>query len=66
MTTSYSSLCLDRQQLTLVEVRSERGSAPDVPMQNYGSLRYRFPAVLPQMPLQLIKTKNPEQRVWNA
>ncbi|NXJ06859.1 VIT2 protein, partial [Odontophorus gujanensis] len=52
-----------RQQLTLLEVRSERGGAPDVPMQSYGSLHYRFPAVLPQMPLQLIKTKNPEQRI---
>ncbi|KAM6343169.1 vitellogenin-2-like [Alca torda] len=52
-----------RQQLTLLEVRSERGSAPDVSMQNYGSLRYQFPSVLPQMPLQLIKTKNPEQRI---
>ncbi|NXV85687.1 VIT2 protein, partial [Calonectris borealis] len=52
-----------RQQLTLLEVRSERGSAPDISMQSYGSLRYHFPSVLPQMPLQLIKTKNPEQRI---
>uniref|UniRef100_A0A8C2T9M1 Vitellogenin-2 n=1 Tax=Coturnix japonica TaxID=93934 RepID=A0A8C2T9M1_COTJA len=52
-----------RQQLTLLEVRSERSSAPDVPMQSYGGLRYHFPAVLPQMPLQLIRTKNPEQRI---
>ncbi|KAM6396382.1 vitellogenin-2-like [Pluvialis apricaria] len=52
-----------RQQLTLLEVRSERGSAPDISMQSYGSLRYQFPSVLPQMPLQLIKMKNPEQRI---
>nr|AAL01527.1 vitellogenin [Larus argentatus] len=52
-----------RQQLALLEVRSERGSTPDISMQNYGSLRYQFPSVLPQMPLQLIKTKNPEQRI---
>uniref|UniRef100_A0A8B9EU46 Phosvitin n=1 Tax=Anser cygnoides TaxID=8845 RepID=A0A8B9EU46_ANSCY len=52
-----------RQQLTLLEVRSERGSAPGIPMQSYGSLRYQFPDVLPQMPLQLVKTKNPEQRI---
>ncbi|NWQ87284.1 VIT2 protein, partial [Burhinus bistriatus] len=52
-----------RQQLTLLEVRSERGSTPDISMQSYGSLRYQFPSVLPQMPLQLIKTKNPEQRI---
>ncbi|XP_010580873.1 PREDICTED: vitellogenin-2-like [Haliaeetus leucocephalus] len=52
-----------RQQLTLLEVRSERGSAPDISMQSYGGLRYRFPSVLPQMPLQLIKMKNPEQRI---
>ncbi|OPJ77395.1 hypothetical protein AV530_007724 [Patagioenas fasciata monilis] len=52
-----------RQQLTLLEVKSERASSPDIPMQSYGSLRYQFPPVLPQMPLQLIKTKNPEQRI---
>ncbi|NXN38054.1 VITA2 protein, partial [Rhinoptilus africanus] len=52
-----------RQQLTLLEVRSERGSAADISMQNYRSLRYQFPSVLPQMPLQLIKTKNPEQKI---
>ncbi|NWQ73785.1 VIT2 protein, partial [Columbina picui] len=52
-----------RQQLTLLEVRSERGSSADIPMQSYGSLRYQFPSVLPQMPLQLIKMKNPEQRI---
>ncbi|NXG57947.1 VITA2 protein, partial [Hemiprocne comata] len=52
-----------RQQLTLLEVRSERGSTLDISMQSYGSLRYRFPPALPQMPLQLIKTKNPEQRI---
>ncbi|KAM6065647.1 vitellogenin-2-like [Chlamydotis macqueenii] len=52
-----------RQQFTLLEVRSERGSAPDISMQSYGSLRYQFPSALPQMPLQLIKTKNPEQRI---
>ncbi|XP_025972306.2 vitellogenin-2 [Dromaius novaehollandiae] len=52
-----------RQQLILVEVKSERGSPQDVPMKSHGSLRYRFPSVLPQMPLQLIKTKNPEQRI---
>ncbi|KFP60041.1 Vitellogenin-2, partial [Cariama cristata] len=52
-----------RQQLTLLEVRSDRGSAPDISMQNYGGLRYHFPSALPQMPLQLIKTKNPEQRI---
>ncbi|NXF06590.1 VIT2 protein, partial [Smithornis capensis] len=52
-----------RQQLTLLEVRSERGSSPDLSMKSYGGLRYQFPAVLPQMPLQLIKMKNPEQRI---
>ncbi|XP_068808764.1 vitellogenin-2-like isoform X2 [Struthio camelus] len=52
-----------RQQLILLEVRSERGSPPNIPMQSHGSLRYHFPSVLPQMPLQLIKTKNPEQRI---
>ncbi|NXC25264.1 VIT2 protein, partial [Campylorhamphus procurvoides] len=52
-----------RQQLTLLEVRSERGSSPDFSMQSYGGLRYQFPAELPQMSLQLIKTKNPEQRI---
>ncbi|NXX13848.1 VIT2 protein, partial [Podargus strigoides] len=52
-----------RQQLTLLEVRSERVGAPDISMQSYGGLRYHFPSALPQMPLQLIKTKNPEQRI---
>ncbi|XP_030351580.1 vitellogenin-2-like isoform X2 [Strigops habroptila] len=52
-----------RQQLTLLEVRSERGSTPDISMQSYGGLRYDFPSALPQMPLQLIKMKNPEQRI---
>ncbi|XP_005050328.2 PREDICTED: vitellogenin-2-like [Ficedula albicollis] len=52
-----------KQQLSLLEVRSERGSSPDVSMQSYGGLRYQFPAALPQMAVQLIKTKNPEQRI---
>ncbi|NXN12823.1 VIT2 protein, partial [Indicator maculatus] len=52
-----------RQKLTLLEVRSERGGSPDISMQSYGGLRYHFPSELPQMPLQLIKMKNPEQRI---
>ncbi|XP_064284516.1 vitellogenin-2-like [Passer domesticus] len=52
-----------KQQLTLLEVKSESGSSPDISMQSYGGLRYQFPAVLPQMAVQLIKTKNPEQRI---
>ncbi|NXB47935.1 VIT2 protein, partial [Leucopsar rothschildi] len=52
-----------KQQLTLLEVRSERGSSPDISMQSYGSLQYQFPAVLPQISVQLIKTRNPEQRI---
>ncbi|NWT52739.1 VIT2 protein, partial [Erythrocercus mccallii] len=52
-----------KQQLTLLEVKSEWGSSPDISLQSYGSLRYQFPAVLPQMSVQLIKTKNPEQRI---
>ncbi|XP_066411664.1 vitellogenin-2-like isoform X6 [Molothrus aeneus] len=52
-----------KQQLTLLEVKSEWGSSPEMSMQSYGSLRYQFPAVLPQMSVQLIKTKNPEQRI---
>ncbi|NXI29930.1 VIT2 protein, partial [Sterrhoptilus dennistouni] len=52
-----------KQQLTLLEVKSEWGSSPDISMQSYGGLRYQFPAVLPQMSVQLIKTKNPEQRI---
>ncbi|NXU09010.1 VIT2 protein, partial [Pardalotus punctatus] len=55
-----------KQQLTLLEVRSERGSSPDISMQSYGSLRYQFPAVLPQMSVQLVKTKNPEQRIMET
>ncbi|XP_071292487.1 vitellogenin-2-like [Agelaius tricolor] len=52
-----------KQQLTLLEVKSEWGSSPEISMQSYGSLQYQFPAVLPQMSVQLIKTKNPEQRI---
>ncbi|NXN85750.1 VIT2 protein, partial [Bombycilla garrulus] len=52
-----------KQQLTLLEVKSERGSSPDISMQSYGGLQYQFPAVLPQMSVQLIKTKSPEQRI---
>ncbi|XP_041277535.1 vitellogenin-2-like [Onychostruthus taczanowskii] len=52
-----------KQQLTLLEVKSEWGSSPDTSMKSYGGLRYQFPAVLPQMAVQLIKTKNPEQRI---
>ncbi|KFV67265.1 Vitellogenin-2, partial [Dryobates pubescens] len=52
-----------RQKLTLLEVRSERGGSPDISVQSYGGLRYDFPSELPQMPLQLIKLKNPEQRI---
>ncbi|NWT96600.1 VIT2 protein, partial [Urocynchramus pylzowi] len=52
-----------KQQLTLLEVKSEWGSSPDISMQSYGGLQYQFPAVLPQMSVQLIKTKNPEQRI---
>ncbi|XP_066049215.1 vitellogenin-2-like [Chamaea fasciata] len=52
-----------KQQLTLLEVKSEWGSSPDISMQSYGGLRYQFPAELPQMSVQLIKTKNPEQRI---
>uniref|UniRef100_A0A8C9UGT8 Vitellogenin-2-like n=1 Tax=Serinus canaria TaxID=9135 RepID=A0A8C9UGT8_SERCA len=55
-----------KQQLTLLEVKSEWGSSPDISMQSYGSLRYQFPAVLPQMSVQLIKTKNPEQRIMET
>ncbi|NWT68181.1 VIT2 protein, partial [Prunella himalayana] len=52
-----------KQQLTLLEVKSEWGSSPDISLQSYGGLQYQFPAVLPQMSVQLIKTKNPEQRI---
>ncbi|XP_053806366.1 vitellogenin-2-like [Vidua chalybeata] len=55
-----------KQQLTLLEVKSEWGSSPDISMQSYGGLRYQFPAVLPQMSVQLIKTKNPEQRIMET
>ncbi|NXF90935.1 VITA2 protein, partial [Eubucco bourcierii] len=52
-----------RQKLTLLEVKSDWGGTPDISVQSYGGLRYQFPSELPQMPLQLIKTKNPEQRI---
>uniref|UniRef100_A0A8C0FX62 Phosvitin n=1 Tax=Chelonoidis abingdonii TaxID=106734 RepID=A0A8C0FX62_CHEAB len=52
-----------RQELTLVEVKNERVSPPEIQLQNRGGLPYQFPPVLLQMPIQLIKTKNPAQRI---
>uniref|UniRef100_A0A7M4G216 Vitellogenin-2-like n=1 Tax=Crocodylus porosus TaxID=8502 RepID=A0A7M4G216_CROPO len=52
-----------RQELSLIEMRSEQVSPNELRLQNRGSLRYDFPPVLPQMPIQLIKMRNPEQRI---
>uniref|UniRef100_A0A674IYL4 Uncharacterized protein n=1 Tax=Terrapene triunguis TaxID=2587831 RepID=A0A674IYL4_9SAUR len=52
-----------RQELTLVEVKNERVSPPEIQLQNCGGLPYHFSPLLLQMPIQLIKTKNPEQRI---
>ncbi|XP_053105367.1 vitellogenin-2-like isoform X2 [Hemicordylus capensis] len=49
-----------RQNLTLIETKSNQETIPDIQLQNHGNLHYQFPEDLPQMAFHLIKTKNPE------
>ncbi|NXJ74287.1 VIT2 protein, partial [Trogon melanurus] len=49
-----------RQELSLVGVRSTPITAPKTPLQNQGSLRYQFAGELLQMPIPLIRIKNPD------
>ncbi|NXG26139.1 VIT2 protein, partial [Grallaria varia] len=49
-----------RQELSLVSVKRTPLSAPETQLQNQGSLRYHFSGELLQMPIPLIRIKNPD------
>ncbi|NWY74058.1 VIT2 protein, partial [Erithacus rubecula] len=49
-----------RQELSLVGIKKPPISAPTSPLQKQGSLRYHFSAELLQMPIPLIRIKNPD------
>ncbi|EMP27370.1 Vitellogenin-2 [Chelonia mydas] len=52
-----------RQELTLNDIRNSQASTSEIQLQNYGSLRYHFARELLQMPIHLIKMKNPESQI---
>ncbi|NXI97384.1 VIT2 protein, partial [Psophia crepitans] len=49
-----------RQELSLVDIKTTPISAPKTQLQNQGSLRYHFSGELLQMPIPLIRIKNPD------
>ncbi|KAM7107370.1 vitellogenin-2-like [Ciconia maguari] len=49
-----------RQELSLVNIKRTPISAPKTQLQNQGSLRYHFSGELLQMPIPLIRIKNPD------
>ncbi|NXO55840.1 VIT2 protein, partial [Aramus guarauna] len=49
-----------RQELSLVNIKRTSISAPKTQLQNQGSLRYHFSGELLQMPIPLIRIKNPD------
>ncbi|KFR03720.1 Vitellogenin-2, partial [Opisthocomus hoazin] len=49
-----------RQELSLVDIKRTPISAPKTQLQNQGSLRYHFSGELLQMPIPLIRIKNPD------
>ncbi|NXH17858.1 VIT2 protein, partial [Bucco capensis] len=49
-----------RQELSLVDIKRTPISAPKTQLQNQGSLRYQFSGELFQMPIPLIRIKNPD------
>ncbi|NWW90578.1 VIT2 protein, partial [Rhynochetos jubatus] len=49
-----------RQELSLVDIRRTPINAPKTHLQNHGSLRYHFSGELVQMPIPLIRIKNPD------
>ncbi|NXD82022.1 VIT2 protein, partial [Halcyon senegalensis] len=48
------------QELSLVDIKRTPISAPKTQLQNQGSLRYHFSGELLQMPIPLIRIKNPD------
>ncbi|XP_039412029.1 vitellogenin-2-like [Corvus cornix cornix] len=49
-----------RQQLSLVDVKRSPISAPTSQLHNQGNLHYNFSGELPQMPIPLVRIKNPD------
>ncbi|NXN22348.1 VIT2 protein, partial [Nycticryphes semicollaris] len=49
-----------RQELSLVDIKGTPISAPKTQLQNQGSLRYHFSGELLQMPIPLIRIRNPD------
>ncbi|XP_010148943.1 PREDICTED: vitellogenin-2-like, partial [Eurypyga helias] len=49
-----------RQELSLVDIKRTPINAPKTQLQNQGSLRYHFSGELVQMPIPLIRIKNPD------
>ncbi|NWI55681.1 VIT2 protein, partial [Calyptomena viridis] len=49
-----------RQELSLVDIKRTPISAPKTQLKNQGSLRYHFSGELLQMPVPLIRIKNPD------
>ncbi|NWW43497.1 VIT2 protein, partial [Pedionomus torquatus] len=49
-----------RQELSLVDIKKIPISAPKTQLQNQGSLRYHFSGELLQMPIPLIRIRNPD------
>ncbi|NXW94122.1 VIT2 protein, partial [Alopecoenas beccarii] len=55
-----------RQELSLIAVKRTPISAPKTQLQNQGSLRYHFSGELLQMPLPLLRIKNPDLQLTEA
>ncbi|NXA10038.1 VIT2 protein, partial [Sapayoa aenigma] len=49
-----------RQELSLIDIKRTPVNAPKTQLQNQGSLRYHFSGELLQMPIPLIRIKNPD------
>nr|XP_009490284.1 PREDICTED: vitellogenin-2-like [Pelecanus crispus] len=49
-----------RQELSLIDIKRTPISAPKIQLQNQGSLLYHFSGELLQMPIPLIRIKNPD------
>ncbi|XP_010292124.1 PREDICTED: vitellogenin-2-like [Phaethon lepturus] len=52
-----------RQELSLVNIKRTPIGAPKTQLQNQGSLRYHFSGELLQMPIPLIRIKNPDVQI---
>ncbi|NXY48555.1 VIT2 protein, partial [Ceuthmochares aereus] len=52
-----------RQELSLVGIKKASVSTPKVQLQNQGSLRYQFSGGVLQMPIPLLRIKNPDLQI---